>query len=130
MILFLADGQLGNQMFQYMFLKTIQKSNETLVVSGFEDLIKVFEIDDLIVLNRKNILLRGFLYRIVKPILGFLSDKKILSSIAVNHEPVLELYSRELTAYTKTNGFFNFINYVKPGYFQSEKFFKKNLQRN
>lgn len=31
MIIFLADGRLGNQIFQYAFLKTISKKNETIV---------------------------------------------------------------------------------------------------
>ena len=32
MLIFLASGQLGNQLFQYAFLKTIQKNNETLLL--------------------------------------------------------------------------------------------------
>jgi hypothetical protein len=127
LILFLADGQLGNQMFQYMFLKTIQKNDEMIFVSGFEDLIKFFEINDFKNLNRKNKILRGFLYRIIRPILGFLSDKKIISSVSVNHEQILEFYERETTTYTNTKGVVGFINYVRLGFFQSEKFFNKKF---
>ena len=53
MKLFLADGRLGNQIFQYVFLKTNQKNDETIIVSGFEDLKEVFEINDIINLNKK-----------------------------------------------------------------------------
>ncbi len=125
MILFLSDGRLGNQLFQYAFLNTIAKDNEKIIVSGFEDLKEVFEIDNIIFLNKKNRLIRAFLFRICKPILNFFADKNIISSIAVNHEKVLDRYRRETTTFTKSEGFFNFFTFVKLGFFQSEKFFDK-----
>ena len=127
MIIFLADGRLGNQIFQYAFLKTIQKNNEKIVVSGFEDLKEVFEIDDIVFLNKKNRWIRGFLFRICKPIFHFLADKNIISSISVNHEQVLDKYRREATSFTESKGFFSFITFVKLGFFQSEKFFDENI---
>ena len=48
MKIFLADGRLGNQIFQYVFLKTVQDNNENIIVSGFEDLSEVFKINDII----------------------------------------------------------------------------------
>ena len=42
MKIFLADGRIGNQIFQYLFLKTIQDNNEKIIVSGFEELKEVF----------------------------------------------------------------------------------------
>lgn len=127
MIIFLADGRLGNQIFQYAFLKTIQKNNENIIVSGFEDLQEVFEINDIVNLNKNNRWGNTFLSRICKPILYFISDKKIISSISVNHEKILDKYTRESGAYTKQKGWFDFITFVKLGFFQSEKFFNKNI---
>ena len=127
MKLFLADGRLGNQIFQYVFLKTIQTNNEKIVVSGFEDLKEVFEFDDLINLNKKNRWIRTVLFRVCNPILTFLSDKKIISSIAINHEEVLKIYRREATTYSQVKGLLNFITFVKLGFFQSEEFFDKQI---
>jgi len=127
LIIFLADGRLGNQIFQYVFLKTIQKNNEKIIVSGFEDLKEVFEIEEIVNLNKKNRWLRAFLFRICKPILYFLGNKKIISTISVNHEKVLDNYRRESTTYVRQKGLFDFITFVTPGYFQSEKFFDKDV---
>lgn len=129
MIIFLADGRLGNQIFQYVFLKTVQKNSEKIIVSGFEDLKEVFEIDDIINLNKENRWIRNFLFRICNPILNFLADKSIISSISIVHEKVLDKYRRETTKYTKQNGLLNFIYFVKPGFFQSEKFFDKSFTK-
>lgn len=127
MIVFLADGRLGNQIFQYVFLKTIQKTNEKIIVSGFEDLKEVFEIDDIINLNKENRWIRNFLFRICNPILSFLADRSFISSLSIVHEKVFDKYRRETTKYTKRNGFLDVINFVKLGFFQSEKFFDKSL---
>ena len=127
MIIFLAEGRLGNQIFQYVFLKTIQKNDEKIIVSGFEDLKEVFEIDDIVFLNKKNRWIRAFLFRVCKPIFYFLADKNIISSISVNHEKVLEKYRRESTTFSKQKGFLSFIIFVKLGFFQSEKFFDADV---
>lgn len=129
MITFLADGRLGNQLFQYAFLKTIQKNNEQIIVSGFEDLKEVFEIDDVFFLFKKNTWLRGFLFRIWKPFLHFLADKNLISSISVNNEMVLEKFRRETATYIESKGLFSFITFVKLGYFQSENFFDQNATK-
>ena len=48
MLIFLGDGRIGNQTFQYVFLKTIQNNNEKIIVSGFEELREVFQLNDFI----------------------------------------------------------------------------------
>ena len=127
LIFFLADGRLGNQIFQYVFLKSIQKNNEKIIVSGFDDLKEVFEIEDFISLPKKNKWLRIFLYRIVKPAMVFLANKKIISSIEVDHEIILEKYAREATTFKEKKGYFKFFTFVKSGFFQSEDFFNKKF---
>jgi hypothetical protein len=130
MKIFLADGRLGNQIFQYVFLKTIQDNNEKIIVSGFEDLENIFEINDIINLNKKNKWVRRFLYRIIRPLFNFLADLKIISSISVNTEKVFKNYERETTKYTHTKGFIKFFTFVKLGFFQSEYFFDKSIAKN
>lgn len=127
MILFFADGRLGNQIFQYAFLKSIAQKNEKIIVLGFEDLKEVFEINDVLFLNKKNRWLRVFLIRICKPVLNFLVSCNAITSITVNYEIFFDKYSRETTTFSKHQGFFNFFTFVKLGFFQSEKFFDKNI---
>lgn len=127
MKIFLADGGLGNQIFQYVFLKTIKDNNEKIIVSGFEDLREVFEIDDIVILNAENKWFRDVLYRLCMPVLKYLGDRRIISSIAVNHETVLDKYRRETATFTRQKGLFYFITFVKPGFFQSEKFFDRSV---
>jgi len=129
MLIFLADGQLGNQIFQYVFLKTIQKNNEKIIVSGFEELKKVFEVDDIINLNKKNRWIRAFLFSIIKPILTFLSDKSITSTISVKHENILKQYRRELSTFDSKLGKITNLTFVKLGFFQSESFFKEEVAK-
>lgn len=127
MKLFLAEGRLGNQIFQYVFLKTIQQNDEKIIVSGFEELKEVFEINDILNVNKKNKWLRILLFRICKPILDYLADKKIINSIRIEHEKILNTYRREVNNYRYIKGFFSSFCYVKLGFFQSESFFKKDL---
>jgi hypothetical protein len=127
MILFLADGRLGNQLFQYAFLKTIQTNNEKILVSGFEELIEVFEIKGIININKKNRLLKFLLYTLIKPILNFLSDINIFSSAAVQYEEVMGEYRRESIEVNRNQGYLRSLTFVKLGFFQSEAFFDKEV---
>ena len=74
MKIFLADGRIGNQIFQYLFLKTIQDNNEKIIVSGFEELREVFQLNDFININKNNRGMRALLFRICKPILNYLPN--------------------------------------------------------
>jgi len=127
MLLFSAQGQLGNQIFQYLFLKTIQKNNEKLVLSGFNNLQEVFAVSEFLHIDRNSRLKKVILYRLIEPLLSFLADKKIISSIDINHEDVLQGYIRESTTYTTSVGLFGKIVYVKLGFFQSEDFFERSI---
>lgn len=127
MILFLADGRLGNQIFQYAFLKKIRKNKEMIIVSGFENLQEVFEVSDVLNINKKNRFIRILLYKFCKPVLSLLSNKKVITSVAVDYEKALDFYLREGTTYTVNKGFFNVFTFVNLGFFQSEKFFDKDI---
>jgi len=127
LVIFLADGGLGNQIFQYVFIRTIAKNDEKIIVSGFEDLLDVFNIHDIVNFNKDNRWIRAFVYRVCKPILIFLSRKKIISSIEVNHEEVLDCYTRESATYKLTLGLVKNITFLKLGFFQSKKFFDEAI---
>ncbi|MCX7999565.1 MAG: alpha-1,2-fucosyltransferase, partial [Leptospiraceae bacterium] len=130
MIFFIASGRLGNQLFQYAFLQTIKKEREKIVVYGFDELLEVFDgLQDIFPVRAKSkiskFLLYQFIKRFVKPFIYFLVDIKVISSLQVDYEYLLEKYRREKTSYTIKHGLLKNVLFVKEGYFQSEKFFKK-----
>jgi hypothetical protein len=125
--LFLAEGRIGNQIFQYVFLKTIQDNNEKIIVSGYDELKEVFDINDFTNLNKNNRLIRFFLIKICRPILYFLSDIRVISSIIIKHETILNNYTRESTTFDSIQGIVKRITFIKIGFFQSEIFFDKTL---
>jgi len=127
MIFFISEGRFGNQIFQYMFLKSIQEKDEKIVIFGFDELKQVFDVDDIIHIKSKNRYIRYLVYKVLKPMINFLADKKLITSIAVNHEIVFDKYQRETTTYKVQEGFFKKIKFLKLGFFQSEKFFNKKL---
>ncbi|MEM5947462.1 alpha-1,2-fucosyltransferase [Spirochaetia bacterium 38H-sp] len=132
MIIFFADGRLGNQIFQYVFLKTIQKNNERILVSGFDEFLTLFSIDDktLLHFSRKNRIQRNLLYRIIKPFLYKVADVKLINSLTIKYEKILNNYRRESTSYIRSKGLVNRITLVKTAFFQSESLFNKELVNN
>ena len=127
MIFFFADGRLGNQIFQYAFLKSIQKNNEKIIVSGFEELKEVFEINDLVNINKKNKYLRFLLYRIIVPkILEPLAEIGIFKYIKQQYKNY-DQYKIFTNNYSVKDGFINKIKFIKLGFFQSESFFNKDI---
>jgi hypothetical protein len=121
MLIFLADGRLGNQLFQYSFLKSIQKDKELLLVSGFEEIDKYFEHDYFCNINKQDRYFRYFLYEIIQKVLIFIGRVHLISIVSVVNEDIGGL-SRESTEYTTNYGLFRGMRFVKLGYFQSEKF--------
>jgi len=126
LLVFFAKGQLGNQLFQYVFLKTIQKKDESILVSGFDDLNLVFQISDISYLNKKNLAAR-IVGRIFKRFLYLLSSVRIIDSIQVIHDKYSDTFDRETTKYIRIKGLISSLTYVKIGYFQSESFFEKKI---
>lgn len=129
MIFFVAHGRLGNQVFQYAYLKTIQKNNEAIYTSGFDELLDVFEIKDLknVGINRPGFIqgLAMFVYRL----LFNLTKIKAITKIKVNYDSI-GIHVRESDKASISKGLFPFVRFVCPGFFQSEKFFDETIAKN
>jgi hypothetical protein len=119
MILFFSDGRLGNQFFQYSFLNTISKSNETILVSNMDEIQRNCNIPNK---NFKNITLNkytSFIIReFVKPfflmslvkikLIGYISQKRLNDSAQPTFLSIEGLLP---------------IRLVETDFFQSEKMF-------
>jgi len=122
MIIFFAGGGLGNQIFQYAFLKTIAKENELIVSTNMKQLVNTFELKNRnfkqITLNRP---LRKLIYSYFKPyILDTLVKLKLIGYIKQDKNKKLFLPN-----FISKKGFFP-VTLVETHYFQSEVFFDKN----
>lgn len=123
MLVFGQEGRLGNQLFQYAFLKTIQKNNERIVVFGFDELKSLFNIEGVLTISKNNRLLKKIIYKIVKPILCFLARFRVISSIQIKKVKGVDGYFKESTEYTHSTGILKKVTYIIGGTFHSEYFF-------
>jgi hypothetical protein len=131
MIIFLGGGRLGNQIFQYLFLKRIRRGNEKIIVWDFEDILKVFEISDLITISRKHRYLKILIFRILYPVIKFSFSLRLISTVEVEYDDLPgfenEPQRRESTTYIEKKGLLKFIRYIKSGFFQSEYFLVEEI---
>ncbi len=123
MIFFEASGRLGNQIFQYAFLKSLRENNEKIIVRDFFEFKEVFDNKDVINLNTKVWYIRKFVKKILSPLVKKLADKNIISRVSVCHENI-DGFPRESTEYNRVPGFFKKITFVETAFFQSESFFR------
>ena len=121
MIFFLANGRLGNQLFQYSFLNTIAKKDEKIIAVNMEDFINKFDINN----NKFKHFALGkyskyFIRNYLKPfailcvrikLIGYVSQDKKTTSVP--------------STFTANKGFLP-ISLVETNFFQSEKFFDKD----
>jgi hypothetical protein len=118
MILFLSDGRLGNQLFQYAFLNTIRKDNEKIIASNMEQFVDRFDIDnELFIHVATNKYSRFIIKKFFKPLLMFLVNIKLIGYIKQNRNA-----TSLLSTYSEQKGVFP-IRLVETNFFQSEKFF-------
>lgn len=114
MIIFREDGRLGNQLFQYLALRTICRDREIIILLGFEALQSVFDSIEAKIINQHSPRLeRYFFYRLYE-----LTDK--LSSIGV-FSRIEE--SKQLQEAVIRLGLTKKIKFSGKTYFQGEKFF-------
>jgi hypothetical protein len=122
MIIFYADGRLGNQIFQYAFLKTIAKENEKIVSINMTQLKESFEIEDVNFIeysfgNFSNLLIRKILRDFFLKLFVLI---KLISCIKQDRNKTSSLLTCK-----KTTGLLP-ITFVETNYFQSQSFFDPN----
>jgi hypothetical protein len=116
MILFFAAGRLGNQLFQYAFLKTIAKENEKIVATNMEQFIDKFDIRNKYF---KHISFgkygRFVIRKFVEPFLMLCVRLRLLCYV---------IQDSALPTFREQKGLLP-IRFVETNFFQSEKFFDK-----
>ncbi len=126
MIIFFKSGRLGNQIFQYVFLKSVAKKNEKIILVGLNDIFEVFQDIEAINIRIGNKYARYFISKFIKPVFDFLANKRILSSYRQIFDN-MQGYLYPLDSYRYNSGFIKNIRYVCTGHFQSENFFDREL---
>lgn len=120
MILFFGDGRLGNQLFQYAFIKSVEKKQHLIVSYNFDEISELFDSVQKIK-NIQNHYLKFAIRWFGFPLFDFLSKTRIISSYKVKkYYPDDNLF--EDTSYCFQKGLLP-ISYFYPCFAQSEKFF-------
>ena len=118
MLLFLSDGRLGNQLFQYAFLNTIKKDNEKIITSNLEQFVDRFDIEnELFIHVTTNKYTRFIIKKFLKRFLMFLAKLKLIGYIKQNRSD-----TSSLPTFMEQKGFLP-LRLVETNFFQSEKFF-------
>ena len=107
MILFFGDGRLGNQIFQYSFMRSIEGRDHKIVTWNFEDIVNIFG-SSLGVKNVNNRFLIFVIKKIGLPLLSILAQVKLITSYKVDTYNV-DGYVVPSVTYTKITGFFKVI---------------------
>lgn len=120
MIFFISDGRLGNQIFQYAFLKTQAKMNEKIIVLRMNNFLSVINVNNKSlkapIFSRYTLV---FMIKLLVPFFNVLSKLKLISIIEQTR-----LNGMPAESFLERKGFFPF-TFVKTGFFQSEKMFRK-----
>lgn len=127
MIIFFGDGRLGNQLFQYSFIKSIEDKEHTIITYCFDEILALFDsLPNLINIQNKSskFLIRKF----ALPLLNFLAQTKLITSYKIDTYIENKFIVPDMT-YTKYNGLLPVI-YIYPCFVQSETFFKQSVIRN
>jgi hypothetical protein len=120
MIIFISDGRLGNQIFQYSFLKTIMKKKEIIICLNMGLFFKTFEFEEYHIWHVSNKYIKFFIKDIITPyILTILCKASIINYV----EQKKDINLRPLPDWSEKRGLFPIIRYVNSDFFQSEIFF-------
>ena len=124
MVLFFSQDGLGNQIFQYAFLKTMSRENEIIITIGFDRLKEVLNVKGILNVPIPNkFAIRNYLYRFFKglcrtKIIGYVYQKEVINNG----------YKIESISFGSQKGLLNNIKMVDRGFFQSEKFFNDSIK--
>lgn len=118
MIIFISDGRLGNQLFQYAFLRRLSKGKERILAFRMQRLFEGFEIDEErfhhFAISARTY---RFFERFVRPILLFLNRLHLIAYITQKKSAGIPQ-----PEYFLKNGWLP-ISYVETQFFQSQAFF-------
>jgi hypothetical protein len=120
MIFFFGEGRLGNQLFQYCFVRTVESSERWVVTFSFSDMAELVESLPK-VWHIRSKLLKFVVRKVGMYVLDILARARLISSYRVNTRIDKGFVVPE-AAYTKTPGLLPVI-YIYPCFVQSEKFF-------
>lgn len=124
MLLFLADGRLGNQIFQYMFLKTISKRNERIICLNMRMFFDSFDFDKRGIWHNSNRYVCCLFRIIIVPLLlRPLCKMRVINYIQQQRD----INSRPLPKWEERKGLLPCIRYVNTDFFQSELLFNPDL---
>lgn len=127
--LFFGNGELGNQLFQYCFIRSNVPKNSILITTHFVELNKLINLDNNVkIVTIKNKILKFFLNKLINKFLFVLSKIRLLTSINTDLK-IIENTPIEGKKIITTKGFFS-ITYIYPRYFQNKFFFKSIVADN
>jgi len=120
MLIFLADGRLGNQIFQYMFLKTISKKNERIVCLNMKMFFETFDFDKCNIWHTSDKYMCYLFRKLIIPLLL----RPLCKLGVINYiEQKRDVHLRGLPDWVEKKGLLTNIRYVNTDFFQSEYFF-------
>lgn len=113
MVIFFESGRLGNQLFQYVALRSFFPRPEKIVLVGFDSLKNTFDGVDAVFINKSNWLI-AFLMRVVRKLerMGWLDH---IFNVGFESESESKIIIRKRVSWLN-------IIYFKESYFQSEQF--------
>lgn len=122
MIIFLSDGRLGNQLFQYTFLNTIAKENEKIITANMEQFVDKFDIKNQNFIHKK---LGKFSMFFVRKILKPYILKSFVKIKLIGYVKQERSETSALPSFKRSYGLLP-ITHVETNFFQSEDLFDKN----
>ena len=117
MIIFRESGRLGNQIFQYLALRTICRKNEKLILLGFKDLQEVFSGINADIINASSTKYDQSIYTKIYKSIDYLSKINIFSRISESMD------SSEKPKIISNSALFPAIQLASTSYFQHQTSF-------
>lgn len=126
MIIFYSQGQLGNQLFHYHFLSKYARVNETVLVSGMDELVSSFDLKFKI-RNFKKQYLQRLAFFVFYKVCKILAKKGVFNFIYSKKEQIVPSFIKESVDIVNVIGFFNRITVLEMGNYNSDFYFNHKL---